>query len=343
MPLLELFRTYLLTQGGVSSLTAKNYVSDLRRFLSWFESSFSTTFQPSDLTVEVITLFTKTQGGQIVNHGSLIVNPSPTRSFERYLATLRKFAEFLLKEGLISQNPFEIINRQSSLLNKDSDPWFLKEFKDYLYVYGASKSTIKNYIIDVNTFTAWIEESQIKSQPAGINVKNYIKLITGSAIDDYKERLISVLNFSPRSVNRKLSSIRRYLQFAQAQGHMSQFETLPAGRQVSNFPFGFAQGKQFQIEKKQKKERGRLSLSDFRQEENNMQPTINNQYSRIPPIRLLQKLLAPYFNLEDSVASYIARSISNSRLRRVPYGTRLRRPPPKQSKTHFFLLRHKGQ
>ena len=57
-----------------------------------------------------------------------------------------KFAEYLIEEGYIETDPFDqIINNRQSIVDKP-DPWFLKDFKDYLYVFGASNLTIKNYV-----------------------------------------------------------------------------------------------------------------------------------------------------------------------------------------------------
>ena len=66
LPLLEQFRNYLSSKG-VSKITAKNYLSDIRKFLTWFETQFSRLFVATDLTVDVIELFEKTKGATIQN------------------------------------------------------------------------------------------------------------------------------------------------------------------------------------------------------------------------------------------------------------------------------------
>ncbi|KKR27331.1 MAG: hypothetical protein UT57_C0009G0001 [Microgenomates group bacterium GW2011_GWC1_39_7] len=300
LPLLEQFRNYLSSKG-VSKITAKNYLSDIRKFLTWFETQFSRLFVATDLTVDVIELFEKTKGATIQNKNDTeyeILNTEySSRSLERYLSALRKFAKFLVEEKLIDADPFEILNTKYEILNTKQDPWHLKEFRDYLYVYGAAKLTIKNYTVDILAFTKWIEITVLASRGEALQGQG-ISLINQELIEDYKERLTSVLELSPKSVNRKLSSIRKYLQFAVAQNL------------IKDLPFVASQGETLRGLRAQTG----LNLDDLKETEDNQQPIINNQYSKFPPLRLLQKMFVPYELLEDRLSSKIARAIRNFRL-----------------------------
>ena len=147
MSLPDLFRNYLLTRQGVSPVTAKNYLSDIRKFLGWFEINFGKTFEVQDLSSDVVNLFITTGGG-VINEAdgewSVANGKSTPRSFERYISSLKRFAAFLTEEKYVQSNPFEAIKIQSvsEEVKGKADPWHLKDFKNYLYVYGASNLTI---------------------------------------------------------------------------------------------------------------------------------------------------------------------------------------------------------
>ena len=215
MNLPELFRTYLIDKKNLSRVSAKNYVADVNKFLRWFESNFKVAFTPSCLTSDVITLFKNTKGGTITESDEF-ESSAAARSFERYMSTLRRFASFLKEEGYIESNPFDSLIDRALQAQVDTDPWKVKGFKEFLYVTGASKVTSKNYVVDILAFTAWAESALADK----ISSDNSLQALTSDAIEEYKTRLIEVLGLSHTSVNRKLSSIRKYLQFAMSQGYL---------------------------------------------------------------------------------------------------------------------------
>ncbi len=283
-----LFKNHLLLKRALSEITVKNYISDLRKFIYWFERSFEKTFQAKDLTSDVITLFMESRGGVISSEKLDFLNAS-RRSFERYLSSLRKFAFFLCEEGYISENPFhQIINNKQSIIN-NNDHWFIKEFKDYLYLYGASDLTIKNYAVDINAFTNWLDD--VFKNHLNIS-KEYISNITPEIVSLYKQRLISELMLSPKTVNRKLSSIRKYLEFA------ANLKLLPRRQAGKTQSLNQEDG---------------MNLDDLR-DENTGSSTLNTGYSKLAPIRLLQRVLTPYVLLEDIVSGKIAGLITQRRL-----------------------------
>lgn len=273
MILPELFRTYLLSKD-LSGVTVKNYVSDIRRFIFWFEASFGKTFETRDLTPDVITLFES-------------LRPYPNRSLERYLSSLRKFAAFLVEEGFIEKNPFTDPSSKIQAPRSKQDPWFLKDFKDYLYVFGASGLTIKNYFVDIKAFTNWLENIFKKD----LNISdNYVGAVTAEIIEEYKKRLIYVLRLSPKTVNRKLSSIRKYLEFLVSRGYLAQ---------------------ELKTENLKLKTDSALKLEDIKEEPYEASSGVT---SKIPPIRLFLRLLIPYSILEESIASKIAEFIKRKKI-----------------------------
>ncbi|MBI2075034.1 MAG: hypothetical protein HYT83_04330, partial [Candidatus Levybacteria bacterium] len=182
MDLLGKFKEYLFNQKNpASKITIKNYLADVNQFIRWFEEYFKTKFESSAVTPQIIELYksAKTTTTVIANEvkqshdlsadkagiatsrlqrtrddGNDNPRLSP-RSLERHMSSLRKFFHFLKIEGIITSNPFEL---KPATHNLQPDPYYLKNFKDHLYVYNASALTIKNYIIDVKQFLNWAQE-----------------------------------------------------------------------------------------------------------------------------------------------------------------------------------------
>lgn len=298
MLLLE-FRNYLISSGK-SAITAKNYASDINKFFKWFHDNFSKAFTPDDISPDLIDLFIKTRGG-VITPDNAQIGPSvksfqqsdtSDRSFERYISSLKMFAKFLTSEDLIDRNPFEDLSKlDTQNPHHNNDPWKIKDFKNHLYVTGAASITSKNYLLDINAFTTWLTTTG-EVETANIDFSK----ISSQVIDEYKERLISVLSLSPSSVNRKLSSIRKYLSFLRSEGLMESNQIYFPNYQQENLD-----------------EEKTLSLEDFTP---NIIPEEEiSTESSIPPVRLLNKLAAPYIAFEDSISGRIAASIKAKKLK----------------------------
>src|SRR3989344_5923457 len=212
MNLPELFKEFLLNSDSSSSpLTVKNYLADIKQFVRWYENQYKRTFTPNDITYLTIRDYQK---GQSLSASSL----------NRHLSSLRKFFNFLKLEGYISSDPFE-----GEVKKIESDPWKLKDFKNYLYVYNSSHLTIKIYIIDVRQFLSWVDEVTRSKEEWLADKRSVYEKINSQLIEEYKTRLITQTSFSPASINRKLSSIRRLMAWAQEEGLVQQ-ETLGVTR-----------------------------------------------------------------------------------------------------------------
>jgi len=260
-----LFAEFLGKQTRSSRVTVKNYLSDLNKFVKWFEGTYGKTFEPNDLTAEVIKEFS---------------NPEfAPRSLERYISSIRRFAGFLTEANIITASPFESVSATKS------DPGSLKAFKNYLYVNNASKHTSKNYIVDLAAFTGWIEEQG--------------ETISLDTLNKYKDTLISS-GLMASSVNRKLSSVRKYLKFLASQNiaidQITAEHTDPIARTLITH-----QDKKIEIE-------------EFSFQGDSAQEFI---YSKFPPLRLIQRLVSPYLALENSIANYIAFRIYHRRLKKI--------------------------
>ncbi len=198
------FKEYLISQSNPPSLvTVKNYISDINKFIRWIEAKLGYEFNPSDVNQNLIDKFKEES-----------LSTYSASSVERSLSSLRKFFYFLKLEGKISQTPFEV----STVKTEAPDPWRIKEFKNHLYVFGASHLTIKNYVIDVKQFLTWADEVVKTDEAWEINKANNFSKITSGLIEEYKTRLLNEAHLSPVSVNRKLSSIRRFISWATEEG-----------------------------------------------------------------------------------------------------------------------------
>ncbi len=193
MKLLEKFKSHLISKKSKpSKVTIKNYISDVRKFIQWFENQFTTSFSPKKITTETIHVY------KIYLNNKEI----PINSIERYLSSLRRFFSFLMQENLITINPF---HQEINPKELQKDRLKLSQFKIYLISSNLSKPTIKNYLMDIRQFLIWLEKVVKPAQSA-----NILKDINELIINEYKNRLLYQAHMSPASVNRKLSSLRKY-------------------------------------------------------------------------------------------------------------------------------------
>ncbi len=255
MNLSEQFRDYLLNQSHpASKVTVKNYVSDVNRFTKWYEKQFNMGFNPLEINYELIESF---------KLASLSIYSAS--SVERNISSLRKFFTFLHSQGIVSQSPFEAkieIDREI-----DQDTWRIREFKNYLYTEKASNLTIKNYIIDLKQYKNWLEASIIDAPNANSKASLALNNVNNNSINEFKNYLLNSLLLSPASVNRKLSSLRRYSNWA------TEHELIRSNIQVLN---------ESRLDDK-------LIIPAFTPNLTEENVSKDIKYSSIPPVRIAQK------------------------------------------------------
>lgn len=140
------FEEYLLRDLYVSRKTLRNYRCDIAHFVNFALAQTST-----NNIEELLPHFTF----ELVNNykNSQKLEGTPTSTINRRLSTLRNFARFLSEKGLIASNPTEIVeNIQKTATLEQKLEKMLDEFKKHLEEQGVSKSTLKNYLSDVNQF-----------------------------------------------------------------------------------------------------------------------------------------------------------------------------------------------
>lgn len=200
MNLSDQFKAYLLgNKKQVSKVTLKNYLSDTRKFIKWCENKFGRSFNPNDITQELAQSY--------IDEINTATHSS--RSAKRYQSSIKKFFGFLLEYRLVRFNPFSLYDVKAI----HQDDWHLKEFGNYLFNSKTSNHTIKNYISDVRQFLNWAQEVTQSTLSYSLDEINVFSKIDNFLISEYKNRLLEEAKFSPMSVNRKLSSLRKYLSF----------------------------------------------------------------------------------------------------------------------------------
>ena len=270
MDTLDLIAQYIAyLENNHSKITIKNYVSDIKHFIAWFDKNEGVAFSPDLLSKTVIenyknSLYDKVKSGN---------SPFSYKSLTRHLSSFRSFTNYLLSQELLTQNPFEKASETVSV-----DPWKIKEFKNYLYERQASNLTIKYYINDIQSFKKWTLETSGKNVYAFTN-------ITSELINEYTERLSKSLLLSPKTINRKLSSIRRYLQFAKLKEIGEELRTIT-------------------VEPTQTVGLDELTI-----------PITHVSQSKILPVGAFNPLLTPYLKFEEKAASLISSKIASMRLR----------------------------
>lgn len=278
MELLSSFTVYLFSQKKTdSSATVKNYLADVSRFIRWYEAYFSQSFNPKWVTNDLLEKYKTISTGnetQIEGFSKL-----SQRSFARHQGSLNKFFSFLKENHLIVNQPtFSTVAKQTP--NAQSD-FNLKEFKDFLYQGKASQQTIKNYIIDIKQFLVWVRTVILAENNQTLDETAIYGYITANLVEEYKQRLSQDAGFSAKSINRKLSSIRKYFAFLQAQGLMQKNDEYQLS-EISNLNDAV------------------ITDNIITEMLSDQEKTINNQnikasektktYSKFGPIRFLQKV-----------------------------------------------------
>ncbi len=199
----EIFKDYLFSQN-YSKVTVKNYVSDISRFVRWYEDIYKKPFSPNLVVSKDINTYLN-ESSYSNNNFTGPQNTISGRSMKRHAASLKNFFSFIEEKQLIAKSPLSSPHKEA---DKYVDPLYLGAFKNYLYSNKCSQVTIKNYVLDINQFLEWIKE--VTKNEAIQPDKLLSKIHTGT-VEEYKKRLINENLFSFSSINRKLSSIRKYI------------------------------------------------------------------------------------------------------------------------------------
>lgn len=93
-----------------------------------------------------------------------------------------------------------------------------ENFSTYLEQQEISPATVKNYLADINQFLAWLfQKIKIDYRSDG---KDVFRFFTVKILEEYKKLLMA--NNPPNTVNRRFSALRKFGQFAQKQGWLTE-------------------------------------------------------------------------------------------------------------------------
>jgi integrase/recombinase XerC len=155
MSLPELFKNYLQIEKA-SPVTVKNYVADINHFLSWLAQK--TGIKHQIVGKAIFGLFTKETLEEYKK--DLRQSMTPLSTINRRLSALRKFGQFGLKQGWLTENPArQVANSQSFANNSNSSFEILESFQKQLEKEKVSPLTIKNYLSDLRHFLSWLKAS----------------------------------------------------------------------------------------------------------------------------------------------------------------------------------------
>jgi len=212
LELQTLFSGFLF-EVGLSAVSVKNYLSDLRHFLS-YSASISSPDNPPTVQ-EIFQSISNYLNSYLLDQKRSM---TPQNTINRRLASIRRFSTFLSsKYGLNSdlqeaKNQTKGTSSPNNLLqNNDDDSLptikkILDHFKVFLVKEKKTHSTIKNYVSDLNHFFAWsANETPFLDQ----NLEN---ILSESHLNTYVTYL-KLSHTSTSVINRRQSSIKQFTKY----------------------------------------------------------------------------------------------------------------------------------
>jgi site-specific recombinase XerD len=209
-----------LFEAGLSAVSVKNYLSDLRHFLAFCASISTEDTPPSVQEVfqsisKYVNLYTDEQRRSF----------TPQNTVNRRLASIRRFSTFLstqygLQTGtetlsVTSKSAFshvtDAVNNDTASLPTISK--ILEHFKLYLVKEKKTHSTIKNYVSDLNHFFAWsANDTPFLDQ----NLENILSELHLNTYVTY----LRLSHISTSVINRRQSSIKKFAKYCFLQKYL---------------------------------------------------------------------------------------------------------------------------
>jgi site-specific recombinase XerD len=191
-----------LTRQNLSPASVRNYVSDINGFLEWLANL---PLPERQFTSQVI--------DQYRQH--LVKIQKPLTSANRSLSSLRRFGTYLAEANLAAQDPtLDLRNiTQEELTTPPPRQSLTQQFAHSLAREQLAEATIKNYVSDVNQFFAWLPQYE-----QGVDLQGF----TPQLITQFRQYLRVDLQVVPASIDRKISSLRRFFAWAKKEGLIAQ-------------------------------------------------------------------------------------------------------------------------
>lgn len=153
------FLDNLLTEGK-SSVSVKNYKSDISHFLAWAILKLKSFGTYAESVLEITPFINQNFFNEYKNY--MIENKIKVKTINRRLSTLRNFSNFLFSNQIIDNDFMHgIQNTGIGIAGKmqgiSTD--IVDEFRESLVrSEKASENTVRNYVSDVKSFLSWLEQ-----------------------------------------------------------------------------------------------------------------------------------------------------------------------------------------
>ena len=234
--LLESFSHHLL-ESGLSKVSIKNYLSDLRHFFNFLYS-----LEVNDLNDIYLNISKYTKQYQ----SSQTEIFTPTNTINRRLASIRRFTTFLkLRHFHQSLPDFEEIEQnistiKSSAIDKGgltpnstqaiTSQKIIDQFKKYLNSEKKTHSTVKNYTSDIYHYFSWTD----KNTP--FTTHHLDQILSQNQLSAYVSYL-KINQTTSSVINRRQSSIKKLASFCKSRGYINQnpFEYVLQSLKISPF------------------------------------------------------------------------------------------------------------
>jgi len=149
------FKKFLIA-GNFSSITLKNYLSDLRHFFGWLIFKLKVKTQKLKSEKESFNQLLNFIDVSLVTDYKdyLTANAIPIKTINRRLSTLRKFFSFCINQGWMKENPAKKISNIKYQIadSKNSKIEIFNQFKNDLQKEDLDEATIKSYLEVVREF-----------------------------------------------------------------------------------------------------------------------------------------------------------------------------------------------
>ena len=225
--LLKLFQAFLL-EANLSAVSIKNYLSDLRHFLSFCTTNSSLrggtpTWQSHSIQsrpgpeVTVKDIFQNLNQYLDPYLQAQKASFTPANTTARRLASIRRFSTFLHVKFSISPSyrarPYRDSN--PSRPGPDDTTKILDQFKTYLEKDQKTPSTVKNYLSDLHHFFLWT------ANQTPFTDQNLVNILSEQLLSTYVTYL-KLSHTSTSVINRRQSSIKKLTKFSYEQSYLPE-------------------------------------------------------------------------------------------------------------------------
>jgi len=133
------------------SATVKNYLADLKNFLTWNTDTPITAVKADRIEIYLGSLLAESSIQKYISASR--ASGKPTASINRSLSSLRKFSSFCISQGWLTSNSakhVENIGKKPGFI--DIQEALIASFQKELVRQKVSNSSLKNYLMDAREY-----------------------------------------------------------------------------------------------------------------------------------------------------------------------------------------------